>query len=116
MEGRDIDAGLTQYRRKTADEARLVRVGDVDHRSTELRVHPDALDVDDARAAVGEDGAGNMPRLPAGRDGDGNEAFVIALRLARDFLDHDTAILGNHRRRTHVYILQHRAQQASDGG
>ena len=44
---------------KRADEARLVEIGDVDHRGAELRVHADALDVDDARAAVGEHRAGH---------------------------------------------------------
>ena len=40
--------------RELADEARLVLVGDVDHRRAELGVDADALDVDDARLAVGK--------------------------------------------------------------
>src|ERR1700683_5114355 len=51
VEGRDVDAGIAQGRRELADKARLVEVGDVDHRWTELSVHPDAFDIDDTRAA-----------------------------------------------------------------
>ena len=51
---------------EAADEARLVLVGDVEHRGAELGVHADALDLDDARLAVGEDGAGDGAR-PAAR-------------------------------------------------
>ena len=64
-----------------ADEARLVEIGDVDHRRAELRVHADALDVDDARAAVGEHRAGHPARLPLGLDRHGDQALVVAVRL-----------------------------------
>jgi len=42
----------------------LVQVGDVDHGAAELRVHADAFDVDDARAAIGEYRARYGARLP----------------------------------------------------
>ena len=54
---------------KAADEARLVLVGDVDHRLAELGIDPDALDIDQARLAVVVDGAGHRPLLPFGGDG-----------------------------------------------
>ena len=70
-------------RGERADEARLVEIGDVDHRGAELRVHADALDVDDARPAVGEHRAGDRARLPLGLDRHGDQAFVVAVALAR---------------------------------
>ena len=51
---------------KLADEAGLVLVGDVDHRLAEFGVHPDALDVDEARLAVGINGARHRALLPLG--------------------------------------------------
>src|SRR5689334_1354970 len=47
MERRDVDTGVSQRRRELADEARLVQIGDVNHRRAELGIHADALDVDD---------------------------------------------------------------------
>src|SRR4029079_8235784 len=57
VEGGDVDAGLAEGRGKLPDETRLVEIGNVDHRRPELGIHPDSLDVDDARTAVGKDGA-----------------------------------------------------------
>src|SRR5476651_1456878 len=50
MEGGDIDLVLAQQGAETADEARLVVVGDVEHVRAELGLDLDALDLDDARA------------------------------------------------------------------
>ena len=49
-----------------------------------------------------------------GRHRHRDQAFVIALRLARHLLDDDAALLGDDRRRDHVDVLQHRPQQAGD--
>ena len=99
---------------KRADEARLVEIGDVDHRGAELGVHADALDVDDARPAVGEHRAGHRARLALGRHRHRDQALVVALGLARHLLDHDAALLRDDRRRDDVDVLQHRPQQAGD--
>src|SRR5271163_1705772 len=45
MEGGDVDAGIAERGREPADQARLVLVGDVEHRRPELGIHADALDV-----------------------------------------------------------------------
>ena len=66
VEGGDVDAGLAEQRAEAADEARLVLVGDVEHVGRELGFDVDALDLDDARLAVGEDRAGDA-RAPAAR-------------------------------------------------
>src|SRR5579884_1570347 len=86
MEGGDVDPGIPQRGGELADEAGLVEVGDVDHRGAEFGVHADALDIDDARASVGEHGAGDVARLPLGRHRDGDQALVILRHLARRFL------------------------------
>src|ERR1700760_2463569 len=52
MEGRDVDLRVAQKAGETADEARFVLVGDIDHRLAELCVDADALDVDQTRLAV----------------------------------------------------------------
>ena len=49
-----------------------------------------------------------------GLDRHGDQAFVVAVALARHLLDHDAALLGDDRRRDDVDVLQHRAQQAGD--
>ena len=54
MEGRDVDLGVAEQAGEAADEARLVLVGDVDHRLAEFGVDADALDVDQPRLAVGD--------------------------------------------------------------
>src|SRR5215471_14466887 len=43
MEGRDVDLCVTQQACEPADEARLVLVGDIDHRLAEFGVDPDTL-------------------------------------------------------------------------
>src|SRR6201999_2326275 len=55
-EGRDVDAGVAEKARETADEAWLVLVGDIDHRRGELRVDLNALDRENPRFAVMKDG------------------------------------------------------------
>src|SRR3954470_22140399 len=55
MERRNVDPRLPERRGEAADEARLVEIGDVDHRGAELGVHADALDVHDARAPISKD-------------------------------------------------------------
>ena len=107
MEGRDVDAGIAQGRREFADEARLVEIGDVDHRGAKFGVHANALDVDDARAAVRVDGAGHMARLAIGRHRKLDQAFVVTFGFAPRLLDDDAAILGDGWRRDHIDVLQH---------
>src|SRR3954453_7120874 len=97
VEGRDIDAGVAHGRRELADEARLVAIGDVDHRGAELRIHADALDVDDARTPIGEHGSGYSARPALGLHRDGDQTFIIAMSLARHLLDHDAALLCDER-------------------
>ena len=67
-EGRDVDPGVAERRGEAADEARLVLVGDVDHRGREFGVDLDVLDRDDARLAVGEHRAGDRALLLVGHD------------------------------------------------
>ena len=64
-EGRDIDARSPKQAREPSDEARLVLVGDVDHRRRELGVDLDALDRKDARLAVVEHRAADRALLLA---------------------------------------------------
>ena len=65
LEVRDVDAGSPQKRAEQADDAGLVGIGDVEHVLADLGVHVDALDLDEARLAVGEHGAGDRARLLA---------------------------------------------------
>ena len=105
-----------EQRREAADKAGPVLVGHVEHRRTELRIHADALDVDDARAAVRIDRARDPARLPVGDDSDGDQALVVAFGFAPRLLDDDAAILGDDRRRDDVNVLQHRAKEACNRG
>ena len=59
----DVDAELAQQRAQPPDMARLVLVGDIEHRGRELGLHVDALDLDDARLAVGEHRSGDAALL-----------------------------------------------------
>jgi len=59
MEGRDIKASLPQNVSQCADIARFVMVHRIKHMRPKLGFHVDALDLDDARIAVGKDGPGN---------------------------------------------------------
>ena len=111
MEGSDVDAGLAQGGREAADETRLVEIGDVDHRRAELGVHADALDVDDARAAVGEHSAGDRTGLVFRHHRHGDQAVVIAGDFAGGFLDDDAALLGDDRRGDEIDVAEHRPQQ-----
>ena len=45
-----------------------------------------------------------------------DQALVVALGLPRHLLDHDAALFGDDRRGDDVDVLQHRPQQAGDGG
>ena len=92
----------------------LVLVSDVDHRGPELGIHADALDIDDARAAVGKDGTGHVARLVLGHDRHRDQAVVVVGGLAGGFLNDDAALLGDDRGRHHIHVLQHRAQQAGE--
>ena len=114
MEGGDVDAGIAERGREPADQARLVLVGDVEHRRPELGIHADALDVDDPRPAVGEHRARHRPRLLLRHHRHGDEAFIVALAFPCGLLDRNAALLGDARRGDDVDVLQHRAQQAGD--
>src|SRR5690606_39991970 len=48
----DIDAKRAEQRAETADMARLVLIGDIEHGRGELRFHVDVLDLNDARLAI----------------------------------------------------------------
>ena len=60
VKGRNVDTGLAKRLGKFSDEAGLIEIGDVDHRGAELGIHADALDIDDARPAIGKDRSGDM--------------------------------------------------------
>ena len=101
---------------KRADEARLVLVAHVEHVRRELGLDLDVPDLDDARLAVLEHRAAGMARHVLGLDGDAHEALVVARRvLALHLLDHDAALLRDHRRRDHVDVLEERPQHAGQG-
>ncbi len=110
----DVDAEVAEQRAEPADMARLVLVGDVEHRLGQLGIHVDGLDLDDARLAVGEDGAGNAPLLPLGHHRQADIALIGALLVAGDDLDIDAAILGDLRGRDHVGFGHLRLQHAVD--
>ena len=114
MKGRDIDAGLAKRRGEFADEAWLVEIGDVDHRGAEFGVHADALDVDDARPAIGKHGPGDMPRLPLGGHLDRDQAFIVFRHFPRYLLDHDAALFCHHRCRHDIDLAEHRPQQTGE--
>ena len=116
MEGGNVDAGLGKKRGKTPDEAGFIFVGYVEHRRGEFCVHADTFDVDDAWAAVGEHGAGHRAGLPIGDHRQGDQAVVIAFRVAPGIFNHDAAVLGHDRRRDHIDVLEHRPQQARERG
>src|ERR1700722_19377883 len=69
----NIDARVSQKAGEAADEARLVLVGDIDHRRGELGVDLDPLDREDARFAVLKDGAADRPRLLPRLNGERDE-------------------------------------------
>src|SRR6188472_87380 len=79
IECRDVEAGITKQARELADETGLVLVRDVDHRLTELGIDTNTLDVDKARLTVGVNRARHRTLLPLGKDGDRDQAFVVAL-------------------------------------
>ncbi len=58
----------TERRADEADHAGNVGVGDVDHVAADVGVEVDALDLDEARLAVGEDRAGNRAGQVLGVD------------------------------------------------
>ena len=90
---------VAEQRAEAADEARLVAVGHVEHVRPELGLHVDALDLDDARLAVGEDRAGDRALLPFGDDGQADVALIGAGLAAARLLDLDAALLGEGRAR-----------------
>src|SRR5690606_10722890 len=114
MEGGDVVLPLPQQRAEASDEAGLVAIGDVEHVRTELRLHVDALDLDDARPAIGEDGAGDRALLTLRHDSEADVAFVGAALLAPCLLYLDPALPGMRRRRNHVHGLQLRLQEAGE--
>ena len=63
LEVGDVDPGIAQRRADEADHARNVGVGDVDHVGTDIGVEVDALDLNEARLAVGKDRAGDRTGL-----------------------------------------------------
>src|SRR5260370_24197458 len=105
MEGRDIDAGLGKEGSEPSDESWLVLIGHVQHRWREFGIHPNTLDIDDARSAVGKHRARYCARLTIGDHRQRNQAVVVALSLAPRLLDDDAAILGDDRRRDDVDLL-----------
>src|SRR3981189_1038079 len=74
MEGGDVDPGIAEQARGTADEAGLCLRGVGSHRLAEFGIDPDALDVDQARLAVGIDRAGYRTLLTFGGDGERDQA------------------------------------------
>ena len=62
-----LTPALAQRRADEADHAGHVGVGDVDHVVADIGVEVDALDLDEARLAVREHGAGDRAGLVRGR-------------------------------------------------
>src|SRR3984893_9628770 len=91
MEGGDVDAGIAENSGEMPDEARLVDIGDVEHGRPKLGVHLDALDGHHARPPVGKHRALDRTFLPFGDDRGGDQAFIIAFRVAFGLLDRDAA-------------------------
>ena len=101
-----------EQRAEAADETGPVAVGDVEEVRGEARLHVDALDLDDARPAVGEDRAGDRPLLALGAHGQADVGLVgAALRLA-GLVDGDAALPRHHRRVDHVDLGEDRPEQA----
>ena len=114
MERGDVHAIGAEDGAECADEARLVGVGDVKHARTEIGFKFDALDLDDARLAVGEDRACHRALVDARlhRDADVG-AIGTALRLPH-LVHLDAAFLGGNRRRHHVDGAELRLQHACE--
>src|SRR5258706_5224744 len=69
MECSNIHLRLSQQCTQPPDKARLVPVGDVEHGVGQFGLDRDALDLNDARLVAAEQGTGDVPALPVGRDG-----------------------------------------------
>src|SRR6202020_2060633 len=76
----NIDARVSQKAGEAADEARLVLVGDINHRRGKFGVYLDPLDRKNVRFAVVKNGPANGPRLLRPLDGQRDEALIIAVR------------------------------------
>ena len=110
----DVDLLVAEQRAEPADEARLVLVGDVEHVRAEAGFEVDALDLDDARLAVGEHRAGDRALLPLGLHRQADVGLVgAALRLAH-LVDLHAALARHDRRVDHVDLGQDRAKQAGE--
>ncbi len=59
-ECRDIDRGIAEKARETADETRLVFIADVNHHGRDQRVDFDPIDRNDARLSIVKNSAGDQ--------------------------------------------------------
>src|SRR5439155_10121777 len=112
MEGRDIDPGIAEQHAERADEAGLVHIGYIEHMRAEFRFELDALDLDDARLAVGEYRSRHRAFHFPGPDGESDISLIGAALGLAHFIDLDAAVPRHHRCRNHVDIAQHRLEHA----
>ena len=112
MEGRDVDAGVADRPAERADHAGLVVVGDIEHVGRELRLHMDALDLDDARLVAREQRAGDAARLALGGHGQADHRHIVLGLLALDLANIDAALARDDRRVDHVDRGHEGLQQA----
>src|SRR5690606_39962069 len=95
----DVHAVLPANRTEQADYAGHVGIGGVKHVPADLCVEIDALDLDEARLAVGEAGAGNCARLLLGLDRELDIAVEHTRLVALDLGSEYAAFLLHDRRR-----------------
>src|SRR5437879_2478335 len=91
VERRDVDLRRAERLAERTDKAGLVIVANKQHVTAEFGLERNALDLDEARLAAGEDGASDGARAPFGGDGDPNEVQVIAGAGALRLADPDAA-------------------------
>src|SRR6185295_20146159 len=97
MEGGDVVPLHPKKGAEPPDKPWLVAIRDIQHVGSQLRLHVDALYLDDARLAVGEDGPGDRPVLLFRDYRQANVALIGARLLAASFLDADATLLRERR-------------------
>src|SRR3954454_19333493 len=119
----DVDLRLAERVTDVADDARLILVRHHQHGSRGSRLHLEAIDPDDARLALAEDGPSHLVRLGARAEAQGHEAREVR-RVVRLHLGDGEAPLACKRRRGYLVDrlgeevsqkpLQHRSREAAD--
>src|ERR1700730_1885042 len=78
-ECRDIDRGIAEKARETADETRLVFIADVNHHGRDQRVDFDPIDRNDARLSIVKNSAGDRALAVLRCDRQRDERLVISV-------------------------------------